>query len=79
MIVEAVIHLKGVVQGLQIINEVGGPICDVDDELFIIESDTSIIDFKLDLMQADICELDSFYCDRVTLRDSLGDEVRRSY
>jgi hypothetical protein len=30
-------------------------------------------------MQADICELDSFYCDSVTLRDSLRDEVRRGY
>ena len=79
MVVEAVVHLKGVVQGLQLINEVGGPICDVDDELLIIESDTPIIDFELYLMQADICELDSLNCYRLTIRDSLRDEVRRGY
>ena len=45
MVVEAVVHLKGVVQGLQVINEVGSPICDVDDELLIIKSDTPIIYF----------------------------------
>jgi hypothetical protein len=45
MVVEAVVHLKGVIQGLQVINEVGGPICDVDDELLIIKSDTPIIYF----------------------------------
>ena len=79
MVVEAIVHLQGVVQWLKVINEVRCPICDVDDELFVIESNTSIVDFQLDLMQADICELDSFYCDRVTLRDSLRDEVRRGY
>ena len=43
-IVEGVVHLQGVVQWLQVINEVGGPIGDVDDELFIIKADTPIID-----------------------------------
>jgi len=45
MVVEAVVHLKGVVQGFQVVKEVGGPICDVDDELLIIKSDTPIIYF----------------------------------
>jgi hypothetical protein len=45
MVVEAIVHLKRVVQGLQVFNEVGGPICDVDEELLIIESDTPIVDF----------------------------------
>ena len=45
MIVEAVVHLQGVVQWLKVIKEVRCPICDVDDELFIIESDTPIVDF----------------------------------
>ncbi len=44
MVVEAVVHLQGVVQWLQVINEVGGPICYVYDKLFIIKADTPIID-----------------------------------
>jgi hypothetical protein len=45
MVVEAIVHLQGVVQWLKVINEVRCPICDVDDELFVIESNTSIVDF----------------------------------
>ena len=45
MVVEAVVHLQRVVEWLQVVNEVGGPICDVDDQLLIIESDTPIVDF----------------------------------
>jgi hypothetical protein len=45
MVVEAIVHLKRVVQGLQVFSEVGGPICDVDEKLLIIESDTLIVDF----------------------------------
>ena len=45
MVVETVVHLQGVVQWLKVIKEVRCPICDVDDELFVIESNTSIVDF----------------------------------
>jgi hypothetical protein len=44
MVVEAVVHLQGVVQRLQVINEVGGPICYVYEDLFIIKPETPIID-----------------------------------
>jgi hypothetical protein len=44
MVVEAVVHFQGVVQWLLVINEVGGPIGDVDDKLFIIEPDTPVVD-----------------------------------
>ena len=80
MVVEAVVHLERVVEWLQVVNEIGGPICDVDDQFFIIKPDIApIVDLELDLMQTDICELDCFHCDCVTLRDSLRDEVGRGY
>lgn len=80
MVVECVVHLQGVIQWLQAINEVRCPVGDVDDELFIIECATpAIIDLQLDLVQADVRKLDSINCDCVTLWDSLCDEVGRSY
>jgi hypothetical protein len=76
MVVECVVHLQGVIQWLQAINEVRCPIGDVNEELFIIEPATpAIVDPQLDLVQANVRKLDSFNCDGVTLRDSLGDEV----
>jgi hypothetical protein len=44
MVIEAVVHLQGVVQWLKAINEVRCPICDIDYELFQIKPDTSIVD-----------------------------------
>jgi len=80
MVVECVVHLQRVIQWLQAINEVRGPIGDVNEEIFIIEPATpAIVDLQLDLVQADVRKFDSFNCDGVALRDSLGDEVGRGY